>query len=132
MSKDVANMIRSILRTTSLLLVGCCLAIPSGLSAQASSSTSAHVQGTVFLGTNNSPLFVEGANVALYGDTGITSTLTDRDGKFSFADVEPPGVYLLQVSYRGVHAEQNVMVPAGAVIQVSLQLQTPDSDISKP
>ena len=119
-------MVRSTLGTTLLFCLGICLIIPCGLSAQAASTTTTPLEGTVFLGTNNEPIFVEGANVLLYGDTGVSSTVTGRDGKFSFADVEPPGVYFLQASYLGLHAEQNVMVHAGTVVQVALHLEAPD------
>jgi len=87
------------------------------------------MQGTVFSGAPDEPLYR--AKVTLYGDTGVISTITDRDGKFSFADVEP-GVYFLQASYLGLHAEQNVTVHAGAVVQVSLHLEVPDPNMSKP
>jgi hypothetical protein len=86
----------------------------------------------VFLGAPDEPLCRPGAKVTLYGDTGVISTITDRDGKFSFSDVEPPGVYFLQASYLGLHAEQNVMVDAGTVVQVSLHLEVPDPNMSKP
>jgi hypothetical protein len=84
------------------------------------------MQGTVSSGAPDEPLYRLGAKVTLYGDTGILSTVTDRDGNFCFTDVEPPGVYFLQASYRDQHAEQNVMVHAGTVVQVSLHLGAPD------
>ena len=90
------------------------------------------MQGPVFLGAPDEPLYRPGAKVILYGDTGVISTITDRDGKFSFADVETPGVYFLQASYLGLHTEQNVTVHAGAVVQVSLHLAVADSNMSKP
>jgi carboxypeptidase family protein/PEGA domain-containing protein len=88
-----------------------------------------HVQGTVFLGAPK-PLYVPGAKVVLYGDTGISSTITDRDGKFDFFNVEPPGIYFLEATYLGLHAEQNVTVDAGAIVQVSLRLEAPDPNMS--
>jgi len=125
-------MICSILRTTVLLLLGICLLAPCGLAAQDTTATTSRLQGTVFSGAPDEPLYRPGAKVTLYGDTGVISTITDRDGKFSFADVEPPGVYFLQASYRGLHAEQNVTVHAGAVVQVSLHLEVPDPNMAKP
>src|SRR5215831_10339795 len=103
-------MICSTLRTTVLSLLGICLLTPCGLAAQDTTATTSRMQGTVFSGGPDEPLYR--AKVTLYGDTGVISTITDRDGKFSFADVEPPWVYFLQASYLGLHAEQNVMVPA--------------------
>ena|SRR5215467_8446130 len=122
-------MICSTLRTTVLSLLGICLLTPCGLAAQDSTATTSRMQGTVFSGAPDEPLYR--AKVTLYGDTGVISTITDRDGKFSFADVEP-GVYFLQASYLGLHAEQNVTVHAGAVVQVSLHLEVPDPNMSKP
>jgi hypothetical protein len=123
-TKEVINMTCPILRTTLLLLLASCLVVPCGLAAQATTTTTSRLQGTVFLGAHNEP--TPGTKVTLYGDTGIVSTFTDRDGKFSFADVEPPGVYFLQASYLGLHTEQNVMVHPGTVVQVSLHLEAPD------
>ena len=84
-------MICSILRTTVLLLLGICLLAPCGLAAQDTTATTSRMQGSVFSGAPDEPLYRPGAKVTLYGDTGVISTITDRDGKFSFADVEPPG-----------------------------------------
>jgi|SRR5215471_4387022 len=123
-------MICSTLRTTVLSLLGMCLLIPWELAAQAAEPARSHLQGFVFSGGSNEP--AAGAKVTLYGDTGVISTITDPDGKFSFADVEPPGLYFLQASYLGLHAEQNVMVHAGTVVQVSLHLEVPDPNMSKP
>jgi hypothetical protein len=123
-------MICSTLRTTALLLFGVCLAIPCDLAAQATTTTTSHVQGIVLLGGHNEPLDAPGAKVFLYGDTGISSTITDRDGKFSFSDVEPPGIYFLEATYQGFRAEQNITVDADTVVQVSLRLEAPDPSIS--
>ena len=116
-------MICSALRTTVFLLFGIFLLTPSGLAAQDTTSTTSRMQGTVFSGAPDEPLYRPGAKVTLYGDTGVISTVTDRAGKFFFADVEPPGVYFIEASYMGLHAEQNVMVHAGAAVQVSLHLE---------
>ena len=125
-------MICSTFRTTALSFLGICLLAHCGLAAQDTTATTSRMQGTVFSGAPDEPLYRPGAKVTLYGDTGVISTITDRDGKFSFADVEPPGVYFLQASYRGLHAEQNVTVHAGAVVQVSLHLEVPDPNMAKP
>jgi len=119
------NMIFTTVRTTSLLLLSVCLAIPCGLAAQATSTTS-HLRGTVFLGAHNKAYGVEGATVTLYGDAGVVSTITDRDGKYVFSNVQPPGFYFLEATYSGLHAGQNVEVNAGDLIEVSLRLEAPD------
>jgi hypothetical protein len=124
-------MIFSTLRTTLLLFVGICLVIPCGLAGQVPGTSTSHVQGSVLLeAAPNEPLYVPGAKVTIYGDTGVTSTTTDREGKFDFSNIGPPGIYFLQVTYLGFHAERNVTVHAGAVVQVSLRLEAPDPDRS--
>ena len=123
-------MICSTFRTTVLLSLGICLLTPCGLAAQDTTATTSRIQGTVFSGAPDEPLYRPGAKVTLYGDTGVISTITDRDGKFFFADVEPPGVYFLQASY--LVFIPNRTVHAGAVVQVSLHLEVPDPNMSKP
>lgn len=121
-------MVRSTLGTALLFCIGICLVAPCGLAAPATTITTSRLQGTVFLGASNEP--TPGAKVTLYGDTGIFSTVTDQDGKFVFANFGPPGVYSLQASYLGLHAEQNVMVHARTVVQVSLHLEAADPIVS--
>lgn len=124
-------MICSSFRTTVLLLTGFCLLVPCCLAAQATTTRSGDLHGTVFSGAPNEPLYAAGAKVILYGDTGIVSTVTDQDGKFAFTDIVPPGIYFLQVTYVGLHAERNVTVDPGAVGQVSLRLEARAADISR-
>ena len=124
-------MIRLILRVTVLLFVNVGLIMPPGLAAQSAKTTTANrLQGTVFTGDRSTPYFVEGATVVLYGDIGVTSTTTDQHGKFAFANAGPPGIYNLEVTYSGLHAEQNVKVRAGAVVEVSVRLKAPDPSMS--
>jgi hypothetical protein len=124
-------MICSSLRTTALLLTGICLLVPCCLAAQVTTNRSSDLQGAVFLGAPNDWLYAAGAKVTLYGDTGIVSTVTDQDGRFVFSNIGPPGIYFLQVNYLGLHAERNVTVDAGAVLQVSLGLEAPAPDKSR-
>jgi hypothetical protein len=116
-------MICSSLRTIALLLTGICLVVPCCLAAQATTTRSSDLQGAVLLGPPDDWLYAAGAKVTLYGDTGIASTVTDQDGEFVFTDIGPPGVYFLQVTYAGLHAERNVTVDVGAVVQVLLRLE---------
>src|SRR5215831_12773452 len=125
-------MIYSTLRITLLLLLGSCFAVPYGLVAQSSATKASQVQGTVLLTQGNDPLPVAGATVALYGDTGVSLAITDRDGKFSFSDVRPPGFYSLQATLSGLHAERNIEVEAGTVVQATMPLEEPDSNAPKP
>ena len=128
----VTTMICSALRTTVLLLLSICLLPPCGLAAQDTTATTSRMQGTVFSGAPDEPLYRPGAKVTLYGDTGVISTITDRDGRFSFTNIDPPGIYFIEATYFDLHAEQNVTVHAGAVVQVSLHLEVPDPNMSKP
>ena len=123
-------MICSTLRTTVLSLLGICLLIPWELAAQAAKPAPSHLQGSVFSGAPNEP--AAGAQVTLYGDTGVLSTVTDQHGTFAFTNIDPPGIYFIEATYFGLHAEQNVTVHAGAVVQVSLHLEVPDANVSKP
>jgi hypothetical protein len=108
-----------------MVLLGMWLVIPAGLKAQDGSATAAnHVQGTVLLGAPNQPL--PGAKVVLVGDTTFSSRTTDQDGKFDFSNVQPPGIYFLEVTYFDLYAQQNVTVNAGSVVQVSIPLDTLD------
>ena len=116
------------LRTAILICLGAALILPCGLAGQVTEKINTHLEGTVFLGGSSDPLLVEGAKVALYGDTGVFSTVTNREGEFDFANIDPPGIYLVEVTYRGLHADENVMVPAGSVVQVSLHLKPPDPE----
>src|SRR5215469_3124827 len=125
-------MICSTLRTTVLLLLGICLLAPCGLAAQDTIATTSRMQGTVFSGAHDEPLCRPGVKVSLYGDTGVISTITDQDGTFAFTNIDPPGIYFIEATYFGLHADQNVMVHAGAVVQVSLHLDLPDPNMSKP
>jgi len=125
-------MICSTLKTTVLLLLGICLLTPFGLAAQDTTATTSRLQGTVFSGAPDEPLYTPGAKVTLYGDTGVLSTVTDQDGTFAFTNIDPPGIYFIEATYFGLHAEQNVMVDAGTVVQVSLHLEVPDPNMSKP
>jgi len=119
----------STLRTTVLLLLGSCLLIPNGMAGQATTTATSQLQGAVFSGPPNEPVCAPRAKVTLYGDTGVFSTVTDQDGKFAFSNIDLPGVYFIEAAYSGLHAEQNVMVHAGAVVQVSLHLEAPDPSV---
>jgi hypothetical protein len=108
-----------------MVLLGMWLVTPAGLAAQdAASGAASHVQGTVLLGASNQPL--SGAKVVLFGDTALSSRTTGQNGRFDFDNVQPPGIYFLEVTYFGLHAQQNVTVNAGGVIEVSIRLDAPE------
>ena len=114
-------MIGSILRAT-VLAVGMCLLIPYGTQAQCSPEPTAVVQGTAFLETSDG--LARGVKVTVQGDYLIVSTITDREGKFRFSNLDP-GTYTVEETYFGLYAEQKVTVDAGTVVQVALQLKPP-------
>ena len=123
-------MICTTLRTTAFLLLGICLLAPRGLAAQATTTTTSRLEGTVFSGTPNKRLYAPGAKVTLYDDAGIFSTVADQNGKFVFANNLPPGIYFIEASGLGLHAARNVKVHAGAVVQISLHLKVSDPNRS--
>ena len=112
-------------RATVLLVVCMCLMTPHGKEAQCTSGQTTVVQGTVFLETPDDPASAPGAKVIVQGDFLIVSTITDREGKFRFSDLEP-GSYTVKATYFGLYAEQKITVEPGAVVQVALQLKLPD------
>jgi Carboxypeptidase regulatory-like domain len=123
-------MLSSTVRTTVLLTLSICLLPPVRLGAQATNTTTTHLQGTVLSGTPDQPLYAAGAEVTLYGDTGIFSTVTDQNGRFAFINVGTPETYFIEATYHDLHAQKNVVVHAGAVAQVSLHLEAPNLNIS--
>jgi hypothetical protein len=128
---EVPNMFHSILRMPVLLLLGVfLLALPCSLAAQATTPGNSRLQGTVFSGTLDDPVYSPGVTVTLYGDTGIASTVTDQDGKFAFANIEVSEIYFIEASHKGFYAQRNVMVEAGSVVQVSLHLEASDPNMS--
>ena len=111
-------------------MLGIRLFAPCGLAAQATTTAASHLQGTVFSGVPEKPQYASGAKLTLYGDTGTVSTVTDQNGKFAFTNVEPPEIYFIEANYMGLHAGRNAMVHAGTVVQVSLPLEAPGSNLS--
>lgn len=117
------------LKAIVLLLVGSCLIIPSMADAQCVPEPTTVVKGTVFLEAPGEPARAQAAKVIVQGDFLILSAVTDRDGKFTFSNMEP-GTYTVEAAFLGLHAEQKISVEPGTEVQVVLQLKLPDSTIS--
>ena len=93
--------------------------------AQALQPTAGAMQGTVSIagGTDQTP--VSGATIAVFGETSVSSTVSDREGKFSFSGLAP-GIYVLEARYLGLRAQQKIGIGAGEIVQVSVQLESPN------
>jgi len=130
MVSEVTNVIGLSLRPTVLIFVGIALLIPCGVQAQAIAATAGVVQGTVVFGDAKDPISVSGAKVAIYGDTTMSSTVSDGEGRFSFSRLGP-GIYVVEATCLGLHAEENVRVDAGAVVRIALQLTPRDATPAK-
>ena len=113
------------LRVTVLLLVGSCLIVTSGASAQCTPEPITVVRGTVFFDIPDEPNIAQGAKVMIQGDYMVASAITDREGKFRFSNLEP-GTYTIAATYFGLYAEEKVTVEPGAIVQVVLRLRLPD------
>ena len=108
-----------------LLLVGSCLLIPRRADAQCTPEPTTIVRGTVYLDASDVPPYAPGAKVIVRDEFTIVSAVTDREGKFRISNLEP-GIYTVETTYFGLHAEQKITVEEGAEIEVMLQLKLPD------
>lgn len=95
------------------------------LQAQAIQPTAGAMQGTVSIagGTDQTPVSV--AVIAVFGETSVNSTVSDREGKFSFSRLAP-GIYVLEARYLGLRAQRKITIDAGEIVQVSAQLESPN------
>ena len=125
---EVINIIGLSLRIA-VLSLGLCLIIPYRAAAQCTPEPITVVKGTVFLETPNQPASVPGATIIIQGDLIMLSANTDREGKFSFSNIEP-GTYTVEATYFGLRAEQRIAVEAGTEVQVALQLKLPGLETS--
>ena len=112
-----------------VLSVGMCLIIPYRVQAQCTPEPATVVKGTVFMETPDQPAAVSGAKIIILSDFMILSAASDREGKFSFSNLEP-GTYTVEATYFGLHAEQRITVEAGTEVQVGLQLKLPGLETS--
>jgi hypothetical protein len=114
---EVVSVVRFNLTRTVLLLLGTSLLITLAAHAQTTKPTSGAVQGTVLLENDSIP--IPDARIFVFSETRVTSTLSDRAGKFSFSQL-PPGVYSFKAMYMGLRAERSITIEAGEVVQVAL------------
>lgn len=108
-----------------LLLVGSCLLIPRRADAQCTPEPTTIVRGTVYLDASDLSAYAPGAKIVVRDEFTIVSAVTDREGKFRISNLDP-GIYTVEATYFGLHAEQKITVEDGAEIEVMLQLKAPD------
>lgn len=121
-ASEVNNVPGRHLRVAVLLLLGVSVLMPLAVQAQSAEPAAGAVQGTVSIADDNDPIAVSGARVVIYGETEVTSTVTDREGKFSFSGLAP-GVYFLEAIHLGLRAKRSIRIEAGEVVQVALQFE---------
>ena len=113
------------LTAIALLLVGSCLLIPRRADAQCTPEPTTIVRGTVYLDASDLSAYAPGAKIVVRDEFTIVSAVTDREGKFRISNLDP-GIYTVEATYFGLHAEQKVTIEEGAEIEVMLQLKPPD------
>lgn len=108
-----------------LLLLSFSLLNAVALQAQVIQPTAGAMQGTVSIagGTDQTP--VSGATIAVFGEASVISTVSDREGKFSFSGLAP-GIYVLEARYLGLRAQRRIGIRAGEIVQVSVELESPN------
>jgi hypothetical protein len=89
--------------------------------ASESSDATGKVEGAAFVGDPGHRSYVAGAKVVASGPVTL-ETETNADGKYAFVAV-PPGHYTVKASFPGLEAEQAVLVEAGRLVEVDLQLK---------
>ena len=123
-ASEVANVAGFNFRAV-LLLLSFSLLNAVALQAQATQPTAGAMQGTVSIagGTDQTP--VPGATIAVFGETSVSSTVSDQEGKFSFSGLAP-GIYVLEARCLGLRAQRKIRIHAGEIVQVSVQLESPN------
>ena len=107
-----------------LLLLSFSLLNAVALQAQATQPTAGAIQGTVSI-AGGADQSVPGATIAVFGETSVSSTVSDREGKFSFSGLAP-GIYVLEAKYLGLRAQRRIRIDPGEIVQVSVQLDGPN------
>lgn len=80
------------------------------------------IQGTGFVQDSQGQSYVANAKVTLQGQTLTLETEIDESGKFEFRDVQP-GTYAIEGSASGLLGTVIVIVEAGKVAEISLELK---------
>lgn len=84
------------------------------------------MQGTVSIAGDTDRHPVSGATIAVFTDGCVGSTASDREGRFSLSGLAP-GMYVLEARYLTLRAEQKIRVSPGKVVQIAVQLESPNS-----
>lgn len=93
----------------------------SRILASEGSNATGKVEGAAFVGDPGHRSYVVGAKVVASGPVTL-ETETNADGKYAFAAV-PAGSYTVKANFPGLEAEQAVLIEAGRLVQVELQLR---------
>ena len=103
MASEVSHLVGFNFRAA-LLLLTFSLLNAAASQAQAVQPTAGAMQGTVSIagGTDQTP--VSGATIAVFGETSVSSTVSDREGRFSSSGLAP-GIYVLEARYLGLRAQ---------------------------
>jgi hypothetical protein len=105
-------------RSTWFCLVAFTIAVHTGLAA-----TTGDIGGTAFtVGSDGNRSLIAGATVLLMTPSSTLSTTTDRQGGFSFREVEP-STYQIEASAPGLAGSHEVTVVSGTTIEVPVELQ---------
>ena len=114
------------LTAIALLLVGKLVSwIPRRADAQCTPEPTTIVRGTVYLDASDLSAYAPGATIVVRDEFTIVSAVADREGKFRISNLDP-GIYTVEATYFGLHAEQKVTVEPGAEIEVCLESKPPD------
>ena len=114
--KEIALMRRGAIMALVLGVIGACAF------AQGARQPTGAVQGLVFItDADSGRSVVPATKITLDGPAHIEAQ-SDNDGKFAFSTV-PAGSYTVTVNAPGMSATQGVVVTAGAVSQVQLEMK---------
>jgi len=81
------------------------------------------VAGAVFTVDSEGPSYVPGAVVVLNSTRArALQAETDANGTYRFPEVEP-GSHKVEVTFPGLHAEQEIVVEAGVVRKLDIELK---------
>ncbi|MBV9501530.1 MAG: TonB-dependent receptor, partial [Acidobacteriaceae bacterium] len=106
-----------------LVVLLCCLPLPSNAQSPRLVAQSGELQGDVFTGDPNGvQLAVAGAAVKLSGNGASAQTSSDENGRYHFSAIAP-GSYRIDVTAQGLAGSADVTVSDGITTEAPVQLQ---------
>ncbi|MBV9296687.1 MAG: TonB-dependent receptor [Acidobacteriaceae bacterium] len=106
-----------------LVMLLCCLPLPSDAQSPRSTAELGELQGDVFTSDPDGVrLGVAGASVKLSGNAASAQTSTDENGRYHFSGVGP-GSYRIDVTAQGLAGSADVTVSDGKTTEAPVQLQ---------